>query len=265
MSNGKAATGTSGRRYCLITPCRDEAAYIRRTLETTTSQTVPPSLWIIVDDGSTDETPQILEEFARRHDYIRIIRREDRGKRAVGPGVIEAFYAGLEQIDIDAFDYICKFDGDLEMPPRYFERAMERMEADPYLGNFSGKLFERLPNGQLFEERTGDENAVGPAKFYRVACFKDIGGFVREVAPGVPEPARAVRVRRASAPAVCGLHAADPRRSRTRRTAQRAVAGNDSGARAHTRGGSCGPGPRPGGAPDRAGDRRPPWRVAGAG
>ena len=170
------------RRYCLITPCRNEAEYIRKTLETTTAQTVAPTRWIIVDDGSTDETPQILAEYAERFDYIEVVKRDDRGARAVGPGVIEAFYDGLSHVDLDDFDYVCKFDGDLELPPRYFERVMDRMGADPHLGNFSGKLFERLPNGNLFEERTGDENAVGPAKFYRVECFQDIGGFVREVA-----------------------------------------------------------------------------------
>ena len=172
----------SSRRYCLITPCRNEARFIRRTLETTTAQTVPPARWVIVDDGSTDETPQILEEFAARFPYIQVVRRKDRGKRAVGPGVIEAFYDGLATIDLDDFDYVVKFDGDLEVPPRYFERVMEHMEADPALGNFSGKLFERLADGRLIEERTGDENAVGPIKFYRVQCFEDIGGFVREVA-----------------------------------------------------------------------------------
>jgi len=171
-----------GRRYCLVTPCRNEAQYIRTTLETTCGQTAPPALWVIVDDGSTDETPQILQEFADRHDYIKIVRREDRGVRAVGPGVIEAFYDGLSHIDLDEFDFVTKFDGDLELPPRYFERTMELMEADAYLGNLSGKLYERLPDGSFFEERTGDENAVGPIKFYRVACFKAIGGFVREVA-----------------------------------------------------------------------------------
>jgi glycosyltransferase involved in cell wall biosynthesis len=172
----------AGRRYCLITPCRNEANYIRRTLETTCAQSVQPALWVVVDDGSTDETPAILEEFASRYPFIRIVRRRDRGARAVGPGVIEAFYDGLARVDLAQFDFVAKFDGDLEMPPRYFERCMERMEADPRLGNTSGKLFERLPDGKLFEERTGDENAVGPVKFYRTACFKAIGGFVREVA-----------------------------------------------------------------------------------
>lgn len=171
----------AGRRYCLITPCRNEAEFIETTLSTTCAQTALPALWVIVDDGSTDETPEILARYVAEHDFIKVVQREDRGARAVGPGVVEAFYDGLSRVDLDQFDYVAKYDGDLEVPPRYFERAMELMEADPYLGNVSGKLFERRPDGSLFEERTGDENAVGPIKFYRVPCFQEIGGFVREV------------------------------------------------------------------------------------
>lgn len=169
------------RKYLLITPCRNEAEYIRSTLETTCRQTVQPAKWIIVDDGSTDETPQILREYAAQYSFIEIVTRADRGARAVGPGVIEAFYDGLAHVNLDDYDYLAKFDGDLELPERYFERTMERMEEDPLLGNLSGKLFERKADGSLWEERTGDENAVGPVKFYRTECFKAIGGFVREV------------------------------------------------------------------------------------
>jgi glycosyltransferase involved in cell wall biosynthesis len=136
---------------------------------------------VIVDDGSTDETPAILAEYAAKFPYISVIRRQDRGKRAVGPGVIDAFYDGLATVSLDDYDYVVKFDGDLEIPLRYFETVMERMEADAHLGNFSGKLFQRREDGRLVEERTGDDNAVGPIKFYRVACFREIGGFVREV------------------------------------------------------------------------------------
>lgn len=171
----------TGRRYCLITPCRNEARFIRTTLDTTCAQSVPPARWVIVDDGSTDETPAILAEFAARYSFIEVVKRRDRGRRAVGPGVIEAFYDGLARIDLRDYDYVVKFDGDLELPRRYFERVMELMEADTSLGNVSGKLYERRPDGSLFEERTGDENAVGPIKFYRTDCFEQIGGFVREV------------------------------------------------------------------------------------
>lgn len=170
-----------GCRYLLVTPCRNEAEYIRKTLESTCSQTVAPALWIIVDDGSTDETPSILAEYARTYDFIKVVRRFDRGSRAVGPGVIDAFYDGLAHSNLEDFDFLAKFDADLELPSRYFERTMERMIANPKLGNLSGKLFERRADGSFFEERTGDENAVGPVKFYRTACFKQIGGFVREV------------------------------------------------------------------------------------
>jgi len=68
----------SSRRYPLISPCR-EAQYLRRTLDSVAAQSVPPALWVLVDDGSTDETPAILEEYARRLPYLRVIRRTDRG------------------------------------------------------------------------------------------------------------------------------------------------------------------------------------------
>jgi len=170
----------SNRRYVLITPCRDEAAFLQTTIDSIAAQTVKPSRWVIVDDGSTDDTPEILAAAAEKYPYISVITRDDRGGRSVGPGVIEAFYAGAESIDLDDYDYLCKLDGDLEIPPRYFESLMEHFEADPWLGTCSGKLFLRY-NDELVEERCGDENSVGPSKFYAVECFKDIGGFVREV------------------------------------------------------------------------------------
>src|SRR5271167_199932 len=96
------------RSYVIITACRDEARYARSTLDSVVAQTVLPALWVIVDDGSTDDTPAILAEYAARHPFIRVIRRDDRGRRAVGPGVVEAFYAGLETVDLDAFHCLCK-------------------------------------------------------------------------------------------------------------------------------------------------------------
>ena len=73
---------TPPRRYLLISPCRDEAQYLRRTLDSVAAQSMPPALWVIVDDGSTDETPAILEEYASRLPYLRVVRRTDRGRRA---------------------------------------------------------------------------------------------------------------------------------------------------------------------------------------
>jgi exopolysaccharide biosynthesis WecB/TagA/CpsF family protein len=170
------------RRYLLVSPCRDEAHYLRRTLDSVAAQSVPPALWVVVDDGSTDETPLILAEYARRLPYLRVIRRTDRGRRRVGPGVIEAFYAGLETVHLEDFDYLCKLDMDLDLPFRYFEQLIERMEADPRVGTTSGKpWFVHPKSGALVPEVCGDEMSVGMTKFYRVACFKQIGGFVRQV------------------------------------------------------------------------------------
>jgi len=169
------------RRYAIITPCRDEKAYARRTLDSVTQQTVPPSLWVIVDDGSTDGTTGILAEYARRFRYIRVIHIPNRGTRLVGPGVIGAFNRGCQEVELDAYEYLCKLDLDLELPPRYFGTLIERMEHDPRLGTCSGKPYFRGRGGQLISEVCGDEMSVGMTKFYRVECFRQIGGFVQAV------------------------------------------------------------------------------------
>ncbi|MEM7515568.1 MAG: glycosyltransferase [Planctomycetota bacterium] len=214
-------SASQGSRYLLVTPCRDEADHAQRTIDSVVAQTVQPAKWIIVDDGSTDGTPEILARAAAAHDWIQIVRREDRGKRSVGPGVIDAFYAGYETINPTDYGFVCKFDLDLDLPPEYFERVMQAMHADPRLGTFSGKPYfppavltggippthqELLVNGaadvnpraaspnapasinaphfdvsDLTSEACGDEMSVGMIKFYSRHCFEQIGGFVREV------------------------------------------------------------------------------------
>jgi hypothetical protein len=94
--------------------------------------------------------------------------------------VIDAFYTGYDSIDPDEFDYVCKLDLDLDLPVRYFETIMERMEANPRIGTASGKPFF-VRDGRQISEMCGDENSVGMVKFYRTRCFEQIGGFVREL------------------------------------------------------------------------------------
>jgi glycosyltransferase involved in cell wall biosynthesis len=167
-------------KYLLISPCRNEAEFMRQTLDSVIAQSIRPALWVIVDDGSSDATPQILAEYAVRHDWISVVTRSDRGRRAVGPGVIEAFYAGYETVDPDEFEFLCKLDLDLRLPPRYFEGLMRRMEANPLIATCSGKAYIESDGG-LVSERHGDEASIGASKFYRVSRFKELGGFVREV------------------------------------------------------------------------------------
>ncbi|GLS24481.1 glycosyltransferase family 2 protein [Marinibactrum halimedae] len=170
----------SERSYVIISPCRDEEEFMKQTLDTVVGQSELPALWVIVDDGSTDASPQIMDEYAAKYDFIQIVRRENRGFRSVGPGVVDTFYAGFKAIEPDKYQYICKLDLDLELPERYFETLMNKMEENPRIGTCSGKPYNRI-NGKYISERRGDEMSVGMTKFYRMSCFKQIGGLVREV------------------------------------------------------------------------------------
>jgi biofilm PGA synthesis N-glycosyltransferase PgaC len=166
--------------YLLISPCRDEAQYMRQTLDTVVAQTVLPARWVIVDDGSTDETPQILAEYAAKYPWITVLTRQNRGHRAVGPGVIDAFYAGYETIAPEEFEFVCKLDLDLRLPPRYFEILIQRMQANPRIATCSGKAYVE-DGDRLVNEGHGDETSLGMTKFYRTSAFAAMGGFVREV------------------------------------------------------------------------------------
>lgn len=154
---------------------------MRQTLDSVVLQSQVPDLWVIVDDGSTDQTANILSEYSARHSWIRVVTRPDRGKRAVGPGVIEAFYAGYETINLSDYEYICKLDLDLKLPSGYFAGLIKRMEANPKIATCSGKAYIKNADGSLSSERHGDENSIGASKFYRASHFQELGGFVRQV------------------------------------------------------------------------------------
>lgn len=153
---------------------------MRRTLDSVVAQSERPALWVIVDDGSNDGSREILEDYAARHDWIRIVHTPDRGYRAVGPGVIEAFYAGLETVSVGDYPYIVKLDLDLDLPSGYFGTLIGRMEADPRIGTCSGKPYI-MRGGRLVSERRSDDMSAGMTKVWRRTCFEAIGGVVREV------------------------------------------------------------------------------------
>jgi poly-beta-1,6-N-acetyl-D-glucosamine synthase len=167
-------------KYLIISPCRNEAKFMQQTLDSVISQSILPAKWVIVDDGSTDETPIILKEYASRYSWIEIVTRKDRGTRSVGPGVIEAFYAGYESVDLSPYAYLCKLDLDLKLPRRYFEILMQRMLENPLLATVSGKAYLNR-TGELVNEGHGDENSIGASKFYRMDRFQELGGFVSQV------------------------------------------------------------------------------------
>ena len=168
-------------RYIIISPVRDEEAYLTATIASITAQTRCPEEYILVDDGSTDRTAAIILEAAQKYPFIRYVKRENRGERKVGPGVVEAFYEGYAAVTTASYDFICKMDGDLTLGPTYFETLFEQFDQDPYLGAASGKLFLDMGDGQRVEERITDESVLGGVLCLSRSCFDAIGGFTRQV------------------------------------------------------------------------------------
>src|SRR5439155_12938279 len=113
-------------RILVITPAKDEAEYIERTIASMVGQTHRPARWIIVDDGSSDDSGRIADEAARQHPWIQVVHRQPGSGRKVGPGVVAAFYDGLSQVRLQDFDFVCKLDADLEFQPGYFANLMQR-------------------------------------------------------------------------------------------------------------------------------------------
>lgn len=164
----------------VVSPVRDEAAHIRRTLDAMVAQRCRPQEWLIVDDGSSDDTPAIVEDYARQHDFIRLIDKPDRGARVLGGGVIEAFDYGRARLSDDNYRYIAKLDGDMSFDPRYIEIMLDAFAADDRLAAVSGKVF-RPEGDRLVLEYMTDEHVAGQFKLYRREAFEDIGGFERTI------------------------------------------------------------------------------------
>ncbi len=169
-----------GERILIISPAKDEAEFIEQTIHSLAWQELRPATWVIVNDGSSDDTGKLADEAAERYPWIQVLHRPAGTKRRVGPGVIEAFYAGLESVDLNDYDFVVKLDADIHLPHYYFSGLIQKFHDNPRLGTISGKCYIPV-DGQLVYERTGDEFTHGTAKLYRRECFQEIGGFVREV------------------------------------------------------------------------------------
>jgi glycosyltransferase involved in cell wall biosynthesis len=164
--------------YVIISPVRNEVKYLTRTIRSVVQQQCRPQAWVIVDDGSTDQTFELAQEAASRFAWIKAVRRTDRGFREPGCGVIEAFYDGLTQLPNQDYEFVCKMDGDLEFAPDYFSTLLQEFEQKPRLGLASGVTYLQKPSGKLVQEKVAPNFAVGPIKLYRRACFEAIGGLV---------------------------------------------------------------------------------------
>jgi biofilm PGA synthesis N-glycosyltransferase PgaC len=163
-------------QYLVISPVRDEEAYLRFTIESMIHQTIRPAEWIIVNDGSTDGTAAIVDEYAAQHPWIRAVHRVNRGFRKAGGGVVEAFNDGLRASTVQDWDFIVKLDGDLTIEPTYFERCLDKFHRDSRLGIGGGSICY-IENGSRRIEFCPEFHVRGATKIYRRACWDAIGGF----------------------------------------------------------------------------------------
>jgi glycosyltransferase involved in cell wall biosynthesis len=121
---------TTAGRFVLVTPARNEERFIQRTIDSVVGQTHRPIRWIIVDDGSTDDTAAIARRVASRHPWISLVSRGDRGHRKLGGGVIEAFNHGLAQVD-EPWDFVAKMDADRDSSSTTGSARRAERSSDP--------------------------------------------------------------------------------------------------------------------------------------
>lgn len=170
-------------RYVIITPVRNEEEHLGRTIESVISQTLRPERWVIVNDGSSDQTGRLIDQAAKTNAWIMAVHRPDRGFRKAGGGVIEAFYSGYELIADVPWNYLVKLDGDLSFEPSFFASCLDRFDTDPKLGLGGGTICNEI-GGVLTVEAKADPpfHVRGAIKIYRRGCWEAIGGLLG--APG---------------------------------------------------------------------------------
>lgn len=164
-------------RYVIISPVKDEGRYVETTIRAVLRQTLLPCKWVLVDDGSKDNTREIIAAYARQTDWIVLVTRQQGTPREPGAGVIRAFNDGLKLIADRSYDYIVKLDCDADFAPDYFERLLDRFQQDCSLGIASGGLLERHA-GMWNPIAMPPYHAAGLSKMVRAECFRDIGGFL---------------------------------------------------------------------------------------
>lgn len=166
---------TNSTRYVLITPARNEADYIGLTLKSMAAQTLRPLKWVIVSDGSTDRTDEIVRAYTAEYSWIELVRTAERKERHFA-GKVYAFNAGYDRVrDLD-FDIVGNLDADVSFEPDHFEFLVSRMKENPKLG-VAGAPF-REGTFQYDYRFSNIENVWGGCQLFRRACFEEIGGYM---------------------------------------------------------------------------------------
>jgi biofilm PGA synthesis N-glycosyltransferase PgaC len=170
--------------YVLVTAARNEGRFIERTLRSVVAQTRLPLHWVIVDDGSTDETPQLVEKFAKEHPWIELVRRPQRLDRSFA-GKAHAVNAAVERLKSDGYEVIGNLDADVSFGPDYLDFVIKKFEADPLLGVGGTPFTEEGGYDSTRDSFEGENYVAGPCQLFRHACWLDIGGYFANKAGGV--------------------------------------------------------------------------------
>lgn len=165
-------------RIALITPVRDEEDYVEAMIDSIVGQQIRPLKWLIVDDGSTDRTPEIVNDYCRRFEFIELLELPRRSERS--PGGEGAIASALQRLDLRQFDYLARFDADLLFESNYFGQILDEFHRDPGLG-IAGGCLHITRNGRLVMERAPEYHVRGALKMYRRDCFEQLGGLGNDI------------------------------------------------------------------------------------
>jgi len=169
--------------YVLITPARNEEAFIENTIQSMVSQTLRPMRWVIVNDGSTDRTGTIARRYAERHRWIEVVDMPERRDRSFAAKV-HGFYAGYERVKALDYDVIGNLDADITFAPDYLEFLIARFKDDPRLG-VAGTIFKEEGYSSDVDSFEGENHVAGGCQLFRRECFESIGGYVPNKAGGI--------------------------------------------------------------------------------
>lgn len=160
--------------YVLVTPARNEAAFIEHTITSVIAQTVRPIRWVIVSDGSTDGTDEIVKKYVARYDWIELVRMPERSERHFA-GKVHAFTAGQTRLGHLNYDIIGNLDADISFDPDYFAFLLDRFDQMPELG-VAGTPF-REDGFQYNYTFVSLDHVSGACQLFRRQCFEDVGGY----------------------------------------------------------------------------------------
>jgi glycosyltransferase involved in cell wall biosynthesis len=170
-------------KYVLISPAKNEATFIQKTLDSMIAQTLLPERWVIVDDGSTDRTAEIVGAYTKRYPWIELIRRPKRESHNFA-GKVHAFNAALERIQSLEYEVIGNLDADLSFDSDYLEFLMQKFAEDSELG-VAGTPFIENGYDSARDSFEGQNHVAGGCQLFRRKCFHDIGGYVANRAGGI--------------------------------------------------------------------------------